>query len=119
MVIAGMLGHGLIIAVKLAENSTKWTQIPIAGTSIYIYYLLTHACYNCGEISKDLRALLIKNSLQADEGKLVEFFSQQIDMQPIEFLPFNIFLLNFEFLIDVVRFIIDYDIVFMQFYLDV
>lgn len=116
IVLVGVLDHGLLFASKLAVNSSHWTQIPITFTPIHIIILLGHACYRCSEIPKTLRSLLMKNLTRIEGLRLVESFSMQVDMQIIEFEPSKFFTFNFVFCLEVVQFIIDYDIVFMQFY---
>lgn len=110
-----VLHHGLVTAAKLADGSAQWKSIPLASTPIHLIFILCHACHRCSDISEELKNSLTHIQLFR-KTFLSQFFSMQINLQPVEFQPRNFFTFKFEFFADVVQFIIDYDIVFMQFY---
>jgi uncharacterized protein YacL len=111
------LSHGLLFAAKLAENPLEWTQIPLTIIPIHIHVILCYACSRCGEISKNLSMILMqKCSEEFRDTKLVESYSLQVEMQKIQFEPRNLYIFDIDFLMEAVRFLLDYDIVFMQFY---
>lgn len=113
-----LLDHGLVFVSKLAAYSSNWTQVPITFTPLHNFLFLGFSCFQCCEASKYLRSLLLRSSdlTQIQGPKLIEVFSQQVEMQKIEFEPRKFLLFNLAFFLDVVRFVVDYDIVFMQFY---
>jgi hypothetical protein len=118
MALASGLDHGLLFAAKIAHGSKNWAQIPQTLLPIVIFVFVCHSCYRCREIAINLRTLLVKFSdlNSTRDTRLVEHFSMQVEEQLIEFQPINLFTFDLIFLAEVLRFVLDYDIVFMQFY---
>jgi hypothetical protein len=118
MVLLITLYHGLLLVAKNAVTSTKWTQIPFTITPLNSIIMLSHSCFRCSKIFDRLGALFLKfsNLPQIRSTKLVEHYAMQIEMQKVEFFPRNFIIFDLKFCLDTIRFIIDYDIVFMQFY---
>lgn len=109
-----LLTNGLLLAIKLAKEELKLSQVPINFMPLISIFILCYTCNRCCEISKDLRKILLNNPGIA-EFRLVEFYGLQSYMQKIEFQPRNFFVFNFEFFLTVVSVVADYDIVFIQF----
>ena len=116
MLLSLLLKQGVVFASKLAQGSANWTHIPLAFTPTYTLFLIAYVCHQCNEISKDLRGLLGRSKC-AEGAKLVELYSQQVDMQPIEIELGNYQMMKIDFYLNFVVFVIDYDIVLLQFYL--
>jgi hypothetical protein len=113
-----LLQHGRAIAVKAAKGTFSWTQVPLALVPLNGPLMLCFTCDCCVNIVSELRTHLWKvTSRKIRSTKLIEHYSMQLDMQPIEFQPINYFTFNFNFFVALICVILDNDIVFMQFYI--
>lgn len=109
---------GILMAIELFLENGNWASLGAAVVPFYGVLFICYSCHNCCVTHNRIASFLMSlNGEKFLEEGIIEAFTLQIQHQRISFEPANLFEMNYELIIEIVLFVLSYDIVVLQFYL--